>query len=464
MRPSSVAHLSMKSSFCFSSLAMTESINRRKFLGRVALGGAVLGTAPKNAPAFIGHKPGEKITLGVMGTGGRGTSVARSFARLPGMEVVYLCDVDERNLTKALAAVQEVQSKPPHGVKDFRRILDDQSVDALVIAAPNHWQAPAAILACSAGKHVYVEKPGSHNAREGELLVAAARKYNRVVQMGNQRRSWPRIIEGIERVRNGAIGRVYYSRGWYAALRGSIGKGEATQVPSWLDYQLWQGPAPRRTFRDNVIHYNWHWFWHWGGGELANNGIHALDLCRWGLGVDFPVQVASIGGRYRWADDQETPDTHVVTFKFEGAKTVMWEGLSCNRSGLGDQGFGVSFHGEEGTMVISGTGYAIYDPNNKPVEELVTDAKDRPVEVTGSGFGGDSSHMNNFLDSIRSGGRPNSDIEEGQKSSLLCHLGNIAYRTGRTLNCDPKNGRISGDAEAMGLWGREYQTGWEPKV
>ncbi len=416
-----------------------------------------------SAPAFMQNNAGEKIILGVMGTGGRGKGVAASFARLPGAEVAYLCDVDERNLAKALSAVQEHQPKSPQQVTDFRRILDDQSVDALVIATPSHWHAPAAILACSAGKHVYVEKPGSHNARESELIVAAARKHNRVVQMGNQRRSWPRIKEGIDRLRNGVIGRVYYSRGWYAALRESIGKGKAAQVPSWLDYELWQGPAPRRPFQDNVIHYNWHWFWHWGGGELANNGIHALDLCRWASGLNFPVQVASTGGRYRWADDQETPDTLVVTFEFEEDKTVMWEGLSCNQSGIGDQGFGASFHGEEGAMIISGTGYSIYDAKNKPVEES-TGAQEGPVAVTGPGFGGDSSHMSNFLDCIRSGARPNSDIGECQKSTLLCHLGNIAYRTGRTLKCDPQNGHILEDDEAMALWGREYDPKWEPKV
>ncbi len=226
---------------------------------------------------------------------------------------------------------------------DIRQILADPEVDALVIAAPNHWHAPAAIMACNAGKHAYVEKPCSHNPKEGELLIEAARKHNRCVQMGNQRRSGDKIIEGIKLLHEGRIGRVYYSRSWYAATRGPIGKGTPAEVPPHINYELWQGPAPRQPFTSNRLHYNWHWTWHYGNGELGNNGIHSIDLSRWGLQVDYPTRVVSLGGRYRFEDDQETADTHIVSFEFPGRKQIFWEGLSCSRDGLYGDGYGVSF-------------------------------------------------------------------------------------------------------------------------
>jgi predicted dehydrogenase len=281
-------------------------------------------------------------------------------------------------------------------------------------------------------------------------MVAAARKHDRRVQMGNQRRSWPKIIEAIQQVRDGAIGSVYLAQSWYTSQRPSIGRGKPAPVPEGLDYALWQGPAPRREFRSNYLHYNWHWFWHWGNGELGNNGIHMLDLCRWGLGVEFPITATSAGGRYRFEDDQETPDTHQVAFTFADRKTITWEGLSCNQFPEGMRP-DVLFHGENGSLAIRGNNYTIYDPKGKEVRK-------------GTGTGGnDAVHFGNFLDAVRGMGKLNSEIEEGHKSTLLCHLGNIAQRTGRTLRCDPKDGRILHDPEAAALWTREYEKGWEPK-
>ncbi len=261
----------------------------------------------------------------------------------------------------------------------------------------------------------------------------------------------PRIIEAIEAVRKGAIGRAYLAQSWYLNNRGTIGRGKEAPVPAALDYDLWQGPAPHRPFHTNYLHYNWHWFWHWGNGELGNNGIHMLDLCRWGLGVDFPTRVTSSGGRYRFQDDQETPDTHVVCFDFPGRKTITWEGLSCNRLPAG-KGADVMFVGENGTLVIDGQDYRVYDQAGKEL---------RHVHGTGSL---DVVHTRNFLDAVRGNGRLNSEIEEGHKSTLLCHLGNIAHRLGRALTCDPKDGHIHGDKQAMALWTREYAKGWEPRV
>lgn len=391
------------------------------------------------------------LTVGVMGVNGRGSALAQAFMAQKNCEVAYICDVDSRALDRVVQLVTNKQTKQPQGLVDVRKMLDDKSLDILVCAAPNHWHAPATILGCSAGKHVYVEKPCSHNAKEGEVAIAAARKNDRVVTMGTQRRSWPAIQEGIQKLHDGAIGRLMYARTWYNNKRPSIGTGKLVEVPSWLNYELWQGPAPQRPFKDNLIHYNWHWHWHWGCGELGNNGVHGLDVARWGMQVDYPVHVSSSGGKYRWDDDQETPDTHVVAFDFPDKKTITWEGLSWSPLGPMDDGFGVTFHGDKGSLAILGSGYKVFDLSNKEIESK-------------GGNGGDSVHVANFIDCIRNAKRPNADIEEAHKSTLLCHLGNIAHRTGRALKTDPKNGRIVDDAEAMKLWGREYQPGWEPVV
>jgi predicted dehydrogenase len=423
-------------------------MNRRQFLRH----GATLAAGAIAAPTVFADSPGKKLVIGVMGLG-RGLDHVKACLGLPDVEIAYLCDVDDRRIARAAEAVNAAKDKPakaPQMVKDFRRVLDDKSVDAITIAAPNFWHAPAAILACQAGKHVYVEKPGSHNAREGELLVAAARKHDRVVQMGNQRRSWPAIIEAIEKLRSGVIGPVRSARTWYTAQRKSIGVGKPVAVPAELDYSLWQGPAPERPYKDNLIHYNWHWHWHYGGGELANNGIHALDLARWGLGVDCPRRVTCGGGRYHFKDDQETPDTSLATFDF-GDVAAFWDCSSCHPRKPENLDF-VTFYGDGGSLAIGGgASYKVFDLKGKEVG-------------TGKSEAGDRIHFANFFDSVRAGKRPHSDIAEGQKSTLLCHLGNIAYRAGRTLTLDPAARKIIGDTEATALWGREYRPGWEPKV
>ena len=395
--------------------------------------------------------PIERITLGIMGVNGRGGAIAKNMLATGQVDIAYLCDVDHRASDRVAKTVGKKQSKSPQSVKDFRRILDDQSVDALVCAAPNHWHAPATILGCSAGKHVYVEKPCSHTPAEGEMAVAAARKNNRIVQMGTQRRSWPGIVEAIGKIHEGAIGRPLYSRTWYNNRRGTIGVGKQAPVPNWLDWDLWQGPAPRRPFKDNVVHYHWHWHWHWGNGELGNNGVHGLDVARWGLQVDFPIRVTAGGGKYRYLDDQETPDTMMVTFDFEEGKSITWEGLSWSPLGPHDSSFGISFHGTDGSIVIRGSGYTHFDSRNKEVGAR-------------NGDGGDAEHFVDFLTAVRDGRRPNADIEQAHKSTLLCHLGNIAYRTSSVLHTDAKDGRPKGNDKADQLWSREYEKKWEPVV
>jgi predicted dehydrogenase len=425
-------------------------LTRRQFVKRSTLAAAGLAAWSARPALRAASAAQRKIVLALMGTNGRGAALAHGFAALDDVEIAYICDVDERAIVRGVEAARRGQRRDPKGERDVRRVLEDKDVDALVIAAPDHWHGPATILACAAGKHVYVEKPASHNPREGELMIAAARKYRRVVQVGTQRRSLPQIIEAIQKVRAGAIGRVLFSRGWYNNSRPSIGHGKPAPVPAWLDYDLWQGPAPERPYRDNLLHYNWHWFWHWGTGELGNNGIHALDLCRWGLGVDAPLRVTAGGGKYRYDDDQETPDTHVVTFDF-GDRSITWEGRSWHRRGFEGSMFGVAFYGEGGSLVSDGAGYKLFDPQDKLVEEQRGSVSDAP-------------HLVNFLNAIRNGERLNAEIEEGHRSTLLCHLGNIAYRTGHTLHLDAKSHRIVGDRAAQALWKRDYRKGWEPRV
>jgi predicted dehydrogenase len=428
---------------------MAQQINRRKFFGQAAAGSLAMGTLLRRSAAAQ-DTPARTVVVGVMGLS-RGRSLMMSFAEQPGVVVKYVCDPDQSRAESGAKLLEGTVGKAPQIADDFRRILDDAEVDVLVCAAPNHWHAPATILACAAGKHVYVEKPCCHNPHEGELMVQAARKANRAVQMGSQRRSGPGTIEAIQKLREGVIGRVYLARSWYSNLRASIGIGKPAAVPAGLNYDLWQGPAPRVPYVDNRIPYNWHWFWHWGNGELGNNGIHALDLCRWGLGAEFPIRVTSSGGRYRYEDDQETPDTQTVCLEFEGRRQITWEGLSCNKH---DRKF-VTFYGEGGALDLEGNGtYTVFDANDKEVGKFGTPSV------------GDIEHIVNLLDAIRND-KPlslNAEIAEGHKSTLLCHLGNIAQRTGRTLRTDPQNGHILDDAEAMKFWRREYEKGWEPKV
>nr|MBR9809599.1 Gfo/Idh/MocA family oxidoreductase [bacterium] len=396
-----------------------------------------------SAAALTGHlraesQPGQKLRVGVMGLS-RGKAHINNFAKLEGVEIAYVCDVDQERLAAGAKYTADRQNgNLPKAVTDFRRILDDKEVDILSIAAPNFWHAPATILACDSGKHVYVEKPGSHNPREAELMVAAAQRTDRKVQMGNQRRSAPVFREGIEKLKAGVIGKLRYARCWYDNKRGSIGKGKPAAVPANLDYKLWQGPVPVRPYKDNLIHYNWHWHWSYGGGELANNGVHALDVARWALGVDSPYHTSCIGGRYHFDDDQETPDTADATYDF-GKVGMSWHGSSCLQRKHEKHSF-VSVYGDGGIMSFEGGGYRIYDNAGKLVHENVPKLSDVP-------------HFQNFINSIRKGEALNAEISDAQKSTMLCHLGNISYRKGI---------QIKGTEAPKNYWQRKYSEAWKP--
>ncbi len=424
------------------------TLNRRRFLQRSGAGVTAAALA-KCHSIRAANQAANKLRIGVMGLG-RGMAHVNNCLKISDVEVAYVCDVDDNRTANGLSVVTKSQSAPCRGITDLRRMLEDPHLDAISIAAPNFWHAPATILGCQAGKHVYVEKPGSHNAAEAGMMVAAARKHKRLVQMGNQRRSYPFIIEAVQRMREGVIGQVLASRSFYASGRGSIGRGKPAAVPKHLNYDLWQGPAPERPYKDNLIPYNWHWHWHYGGGEMANNGVHALDLARWGLGVDLPQRVTYGGGRYHFDDDQESPDTGTALFDF-GHCTALWDQSSCLQRKHETLPF-VVFYGDNGTLTMTtGNKYTIHDLAGKEVE-----TKSQPA--------GDILHFTNFVNAIRNGEKLNAEIGDGQVSTLLCHLANMAWRSSSTVDFDPAKRRIIDNPAAAKLWAREYRPGWEPHI
>ncbi len=443
---------------------------RRDFIKKAAAssalivaGGMLPGFSAASYKRIIGAN--DKLRASVMGVNSRGNALAQNFAFQSECDVIHICDVDSRAIEKCKANVGKVQELKPEGIPDFRKSLENKDVDIMVIATPDHWHAPAALLAMQAGKHVYLEKPCSHNPHEGEMLVEAAARYKKSVQMGNQRRSWPNVAEAIRELKNGIIGRPYFGKGWYTNNRESIGIGKEVAVPEWLNWDLWQGPAPRKTYKDNIIHYNWHWFWHWGTGEALNNGTHMVDLLRWGFDVDFPVRVSSNGGRFRYKDDWETPDSQVISFDFKEGVSMTWEGRSCNGRHIEGSSVGVVFYGENGSLMIpGGNEYKVYDLKNNLVKEVKDTQEIDPRDVSNPASHLDAIHIRNLFNQILKGEKLKSDIDSGHKSTLLVQLGNIAQRVGHSLEINPENGHIIGDKDARKLWSREYEKGWEMKL
>jgi predicted dehydrogenase len=415
-------------------------MDRRHFFPTLAA-----AAATRLAPAA-----NDRVRLAVIGVRGRGRALTAGFAKFPDVSVEYLVDVDDRVIPAAAEVVERAGKKPPKLTRDMRRVLDDKSIDAVVIATPDHWHAPAAILACDAGKDVYLEKPCSHNIREGRLIVNAARRNKRIVQHGTQARSREITRQAIDYVHSGKIGKVVMAKAWDVQKRSDIGRKPDSPVPAGVDYDMWVGPAPWMPFNENRFHYTWHWHWNFGTGDAGNDGAHQIDMARWALGVELPDEVSGSGAKLFFEDDQQTPDTINATFRYPG-KMLVFEMRIWNPYGMEGAENGVAVYGGDGMVQIAKWdrlwGYKVFDPKGK----LITHEKTQ---------GEDEGHLRNFIDCVRSRKAPNAEIEIGFQSVVHCHLANMVARTGRTLRYDGKSDAVSGDPAAAKLVSRDYRDHW----
>jgi predicted dehydrogenase len=437
---------------------------RREFLGALAAGGAGLAFAPtaRSYSQILGSN--DRLNFAVIGLN------SRAYAHLSGLKankaaarISHVCDVDTTILAKFADATNKEMGEQAKSEQDFRKILALKEVDAITIATPDHWHTPMAILGLKAGKHVYVEKPCSHNPAEGAMLVQAQQKYGKLVQMGTQQRSSPHTIEIVDKIHNGLIGRAYYAKAWYVNTRKSIGTGKEIPVPPTLDWDLWQGPAPRKPYKDNLHPYNWHWFRNWGTGETLNNGTHEVDVCRWALGADFPLRVTASGGRYQFKDDWQFYDTLVTSFEYED-KLLSWEGKSCQGMRLYNRDRGATIMGTTGTVLVDRDGYEVYDAKGSKTSEFkATRDKTESSDLVGRDSMTDL-HFANFIAGIRKGERLNAPIAVGNVAVTMLQLSNIAWEVQRELHVSPKDGKIQNDPQAMKMWGRDYESGWAPMV
>jgi predicted dehydrogenase len=436
--------------------------SRREFLKDIALGtaGIAVGLNAKSYARIMGAN--DRVNFAIIGLHGRAYAHLECIRQNKDTMVTHVCDVDRRELDKFAVTAKEKFNQIPIKEKDFRRILESRDVDAITIATPEHWHAHMAIMGLQAGKHVYVEKPSSHNPYEGELLVQAQKKYGKLVQLGNQQRSSDHTVEIIKKIQEGLIGRPYFGKCWYSNTRKSIGIGKVVPVPEYLDWELWQGPAPRRAYKDNIHPYNWHWFWHWGTGESLNNGSHEVDICRWALGVDYPKRITASGGRYHFQDDWEFYDTLVTSFEYD-EKMITWECMSCQGKEYYGRSRGSTIHGTEGTVLIDRSGYEVFTLNDKLIDEYKTNEKTTTQDLQSIDTM-TTKHFQNLINGIRVGEKLHSPIEEGNISVTMLQLSNIAWRLNRTLQLNKENGHILDDEKAMELWRREYEKGWELKV
>ncbi len=438
-------------------------ITRREFIDALAVGaaGLAVGTSAKSYSQIMGSN--ERLNFAVIGLNGRGYAHLSSLkANKSAARITHVCDVDSNILRKFADTTQKEMGESPIAEKDFRKILERKDVDAITIATTDHWHAPMAIAGLQAGKHVYVEKPCSHNPAEGEMLVLAQQKYGKLVQMGTQQRSSVSTTEIIHKIHDGLIGKPYFAKAWYCNQRKSIGFGKEAPVPAQLDWDLWQGPAPRRAYRDNVHPYNWHWFRIYGTGETLNNGTHEVDVCRWALGVDYPKRVTSLGGRYHFKDDWQFYDTLVTSFEYDD-RMITWEGRSCQNMLLYGRDRGSAIMGTTGTVVVDRDGYEIYDLAGKKKSEFKVGEETDTADLIGRDSMTDR-HFANFIAGIRKGEKLNAPISVGNISVTMLHLSNIAWEVNRELPVDTKDGRILGDPDAMKMWSREYEPGWAPHL
>ena len=416
------------------------------------------------APAFLtGKSPNERFTVAMMGFRGRGRQLLHGFAEMPDVLVKTICDVDRRLFDEAVSSVAARQGAEPAVETDFRRLLDDPDIDAVVMGTPTHWHAIPTILACQAGKHVYVEKPAGHNLAEGRAMLAAARKYNRVVQVGIQSRSGKTYEEACEYIRSGALGKVAFAKGWESARQRGIGNPADEPVPDGVDYDTWLGPAPKRQFNRNRFHGSWRWFFDYGTGDLGNDGVHRVDYARRGLEAafkamgkrlpDWPTAVAAAGGKHFFEDAQQWPDTLVVTWDYPGA-TLMYEMRNWQPTPIEGEAEGAAVYGENGYVVIGNGSWRAFDEDGKVIAKGASAKQDD-----------DERHKADMLAAIRDGRTPACDIKIGHCASGLIHLGNIAWRTDRKLRFDPATETFGDDTEANRLLGRIYRAPWTlPRV
>ena len=430
---------------------MLDHPSRRQFIQQISTVAAAAAISSRGA---VSAGAPENLTVALIGCGGRGVHDAELFKRLPGVEIAYVCDVDK---ARRQAAARTLGVEESRAVDDMRKALDDKALTAVIVATPDHWHSPAAILACEAGKHVYVEKPISHNIRESRLLVEASKRAGTLVQHGTQSRSTTTTIEAVKLLREGIIGTVVTAKCWNIQRRGSIGHGRDTDPPAGFDYNNWVGPATMIPYRSNRVHNRWTMWYHFGAGEMGNDGVHDIDYTRWGLGVDtHPSYIVASGGKFLSDDDSEFPDTQQVTFEYPGdgkpgsRRLLIYEQRLWTTNYPHNCDSGAEFYGTKGQMFLSRRGkLQVLDDQNKPVElsvELI------PQD--------DASHVRNFCDAIREGAKLNADALAGHLSTSLCHLGNIATRLGRSLRFDPKTERITDDPAANALVRREYRDHW----
>jgi predicted dehydrogenase len=438
-------------------------VTRREFLDTLAVGAAIsaTGLSAESYGRILGSN--DRLNFAIIGLNSRGYAHLDALkSNKSAARVSHVCDVDSNILKKFADATNEAMGEPAVAEKDFRHVLQLKEVDAVSIASPDHWHTPMAIAALEAGKHVYVEKPCSHDPAEGALLVQAQQKYGKLVQMGTQQRSSPHTIEIVDKIHNGLIGRAYYAKAWYSNTRKSIGFGKEVPVPATLDWDLWQGPAPRCPYRDNVHPYNWHWFKTYGTGETLNNGTHEVDVCRWALGVDYPLRVTSSGGRYQFKDDWQFYDTLVTSFEYED-KLLSWEGKCCQGMKFYGRDRGAAIMGTTGTVIVDRDGYEIYDLAGKKKDEVNVGSQTSSADTVGRDSMTDA-HFANFISGIRKGEKLNASIAVGNVAVTMLQLSNIAWEMNRELHLDTTTGHIQNDAEAMKLWSRAYEPGWAPKV
>ncbi len=444
--------------------------NRREFIKKSAaasLGLSALGAVGFSAKSYgniIGAN--DRLNVAIAGLGRRLGAFYEPIAlKSSNVNLVYLCDAMKSQMTNAAKNFEKHIDYSPRLEQNILKVLEDTDVDVLINATPDHWHAPGTWLALERGKHVYVEKPCSHNPREGEILVELQKKYNKVVQMGNQQRSSPASREIISAIHNGEIGKAYMATAFYSNARGEVINPVKQDPPEGLDWELFQGPAPRKPYMHDTWDYNWHWYgWDYGTAETGNNATHELDIARWALEVNFPKEVMVVSGKMHYPEDGWTMyDTMDATFKFDDDKVIQWDGKSRNSYKTYGTDRGTIIYGTDGSVYMDRNGYKQFDRNGKEVKSRYGEGSE---SGTALGGGGDMSttHVVNFFNAVRGLEPQNSNIEEGATSSLLCHLANISSRTGETLVCDSKNGHITNSKKAMDLWSREYEKGWEPSV